>query len=76
MELTAPDSLVNNASVSGGGDSNPNNNTDGDITPITNGQPTGPVVPVPATSAWGLMLLMITVLLFAMRKEHLQLRRR
>ncbi len=76
VELTAPDSLVNNASVSGGGDSNPNNNTDGDITPITNGQPTGPVVPVPATSAWGLMLLMITVLLFAMRKEHLQLRRR
>jgi uncharacterized repeat protein (TIGR01451 family) len=62
VEPTAPDSLVNNASVSGGGDSDPSNNTDADITPIINGQPSGPVVPVPATNAWALLVLVFLML--------------
>jgi uncharacterized repeat protein (TIGR01451 family) len=65
VELTAPDSLVNNASVSGGGDSDLSNNTDGDITPIINGQPSGPIVSVPATSVWALLVLGLMMLAMA-----------
>ena len=63
VNSNAQSPVTNVATVSGGGDATPPNNTDGDTAPI------GSVaLPVPAGSAWTLMLLAAALLLFARRR--------
>ena len=71
VDLAALNSLVNNASVSGGGDGDPSNNTDDDVTPI--GNAAGPVVAVPVNAGWALLLLVL--LMLAVSGSGMRLRR-
>ncbi|MBL0028213.1 MAG: DUF11 domain-containing protein [Rhodanobacteraceae bacterium] len=57
VAANAPDSIINFAGVSGGGDTNPDNNTDDDPVTVSNGTPLAPTAPVPMDARWALLLL-------------------
>ncbi len=61
---TAPASVINTATVSGGGDSDATNNASADTTIITGGVPT-PAVSLPIDARWALILLGLLLLFMA-----------
>lgn len=65
VATNAPADVVNTATVSGGGDTTPPNNTGTDPTPVGVGAPT----PVPVDAPWALLLLAAALLLFTARRR-------
>ena len=70
VAANAPTTIVNFAGVSGGGDTNPTNNTDDDPVTVTNGTPEQPPVPVPVDARWALMLMVLAFLALAARQSR------
>jgi uncharacterized repeat protein (TIGR01451 family) len=56
VAANAPDSIINFAGVSGGGDTNPDNNTDDDPVTVSNGTPLAPTAP-DGCIAWAIGLM-------------------